>query len=487
MSNISTLEYADLRKKNIIVNIVFLLNTIITSYAVFSLLGVAVGLPVVSMFILGAIVISVLNITKKLPRTIPYIAVLTVTISALIPNQPPLAYILFILYILVTGAFYLDKKVFYVTSIGFVIVMLNTFFRYKSQTILGSDLSTPLTFFIYMYALLLAQQINASNLMKNIHTTYSTNEKMLAEQMEQERIIKENISILSENLNNIKETSAESLYSFQEMSNQFDGIMDNTKTQTHLVGVISDSVYDVDSQIGTMTEKFSQLTDEVDHTSEETIDGKDKVEDLANTIRIFQESIETTSSEIKALMAKIDETTMFNREISEIAGQTNMLALNAAIEAAKAEGESGRGFSIVAEEVRTLSDQTKEAARKINEKLIEVATQTNKTLQKMEDTANQMEISVGKTVEAKNSFEKISLLVENLKNEVINFNENAKQIQSSSMTINESVTNYTAIFEETSSSLQFLTESIDVIAQKTSSLDDEIVESNNAIKNLVKE
>lgn len=485
MSNILSLEERDLRKKNIIVNLVFLLNSIITSFAVISVLGIIKGLPVVSVFILGTIIIGILNLTKKYPKIIPYITVLTITISALIPNQPPMAYMLYILYILISGAFYLDKRLFVLTTVGFVVVMLNTFLRFKSQTILGTDIVTPLTFFIYMYVLLFAQQFNAAALMKNISNTSDLNEKMLMEQREQDRMIRENISVISDNFHNVKDTSTESLTSFHEMNDRFDGIMNNTKTQSALVGVISDSVGEVNSQINNMTNKIGDITREVDKASDKTKESQHDMNILSETIRVFHQSVQETSDEIKELTRKIEETTSFNKEIGEIANQTNLLALNAAIESAKA-GEAGRGFSIVAEEVRKLSDQTKAAAANINNKLIEVTEQSAKTIENMESTANQMDLSVGQTDKAKKSFESIRQLVEGLKDEIINFKVISSNIETSSSTINESVENYKVIFDETASALDYLTDVIDSISEKTKSLDVELENSNMAIKNLIK-
>ncbi|MCK2000073.1 hypothetical protein MZM54_01575 [[Brevibacterium] frigoritolerans] len=178
-SSISNIEYAVLRKKNIIINFVFLLNAIITSIVVISALGLANGLPVASAFIVGTILITILNLTKKYTNAIPYIAVLVITIGALIPNQPPIAYMLSTVYILVCGAFYLDKKLFVLASIGYLITLINVFVVYKSHVLLGTGIAAPLTFFIYFYAILLAQQTTASTFLQRVNETTLINEEKL--------------------------------------------------------------------------------------------------------------------------------------------------------------------------------------------------------------------------------------------------------------------------------------------------------------------
>ncbi|MBK5241832.1 methyl-accepting chemotaxis protein [Clostridium sp.] len=92
------------------------------------------------------------------------------------------------------------------------------------------------------------------------------------------------------------------------------------------------------------------------------------IDTLLNTIVGINAHFKDVTSKIQGLSSSITKINDITNLINSIAEQTNLLALNAAIEAARA-GDAGRGFSIVADEIRKLAEQSKESAKNINDLL----------------------------------------------------------------------------------------------------------------------
>jgi methyl-accepting chemotaxis protein len=112
------------------------------------------------------------------------------------------------------------------------------------------------------------------------------------------------------------------------------------------------------------------------------------------TLLEAERAIETSSERTVALARRVGDVTGLLELINEIADQTNLLALNAAIEAARA-GESGRGFSVVADEVRRLAERSKAQAEEIAMIIESTQDETNATVMAMEQSSKQLRRGLG--------------------------------------------------------------------------------------------
>lgn len=124
----------------------------------------------------------------------------------------------------------------------------------------------------------------------------------------------------------------------------------------------------------------------------------------------IEETVSTSAAIISQLGERSKEIGQIVETISGIAGQTNLLALNAAIEAARA-GEQGRGFAVVADEVRKLAEQSQGAAQQIAGLIGEIQSETDKAVVSMENGTSKVKAGTGIVNEAGETFEKIIVMV----------------------------------------------------------------------------
>ena len=120
--------------------------------------------------------------------------------------------------------------------------------------------------------------------------------------------------------------------------------------------------------------------------------GQEAVDETAGGMNRIKSTVDSTAATVTELGAKSDQIGAIVETIDDIAEQTNLLALNAAIEAARA-GEQGKGFAVVADEVRKLAERSSRATKEIAALIAEVQTETEAAVKAM--AAGAGEVAVG--------------------------------------------------------------------------------------------
>jgi methyl-accepting chemotaxis protein len=163
-------------------------------------------------------------------------------------------------------------------------------------------------------------------------------------------------------------------------------------------------------------------------------------------------SVQATEA-IRALGAKSEQIGGIVATITGIAEQTNLLALNAAIEAARA-GEQGRGFAVVADEVRKLAEESRGAAASISGLVSEIQDETARTVSVVEDGARQTQDGVATVEQARESFLTLGASVHDMNVRVDQIAAAIQQIASSSQQVQADMVEVAAVAEQSSASSQ---------------------------------
>ncbi|MCM1104047.1 MAG: methyl-accepting chemotaxis protein [Clostridium sp.] len=200
-----------------------------------------------------------------------------------------------------------------------------------------------------------------------------------------------------------------------------------------------------------------EYTDEITRVSEDAnrtiTDGMKVIDDLSEKSRATEDITGAIHKDIMSLSEQTRSIGDFANIINDIASQTNLLSLNASIEAARA-GDAGRGFSVVAEEIRKLADQSLTAANQIGEIVERIQRQTGETVDSV-NRANEIVASQSDSLQhTLDAFHNVNSRVGMMVGNLSKITEGMELIENTKTTAVNVIMNISAVSEQTSANSQ---------------------------------
>lgn len=221
---------------------------------------------------------------------------------------------------------------------------------------------------------------------------------------------------------------------------------------------VATAMTEMSSTVGAVASNASEAASAASDANNQAMQGQAAVKAVQDTIDTLAQNVQSGAAAIKQVQAESEAIGQILEVIRGIAEQTNLLALNAAIEAARA-GEQGRGFAVVADEVRTLASRTQESTSEIQAMIERLQSGTQQAVGVMEHSQVHASSSVDQARAASEVLEAITGAVNHISTMNMQIATAASEQSSVAEDINRSIVNISGIADDTANGAHKSTES----------------------------
>ncbi len=243
--------------------------------------------------------------------------------------------------------------------------------------------------------------------------------------------------------------------------------------QAEELSVTLNSVQMMTESIQRVAESAREADQVAKLASETAIKGGDAVERTVAGIMDIRETVAETTRKVKRLGESSQEISKIVGLISAIASRTNLLALNASIEAARA-GDAGRGFAIVADEVRQLADRAAKSSKEIEQIVLQIQSETSGVQQAMEIGTQQVIDGTRRAEQARQSLTDIIQVSHRIETLVLSITEDTVKQTETSRTVSQVMQSVELSAQETSQESQRVSASLQNLVGVARSLQDSV-------------
>jgi len=287
---------------------------------------------------------------------------------------------------------------------------------------------------------------NVNNMKHSLHEMVN-NTKDSASKM---RVSSEMLSAITE------ETTA----SADEIHQAINDISKGAVVQAEEAEMAISKVETLSSLISNATDKYSEITENMNIINQSQENGRQKVDVLLQNSSEFTQVIEELRTTFSSLTSQMKEIHQVVQTITSISEQTNLLALNASIEAARA-GEHGKGFAVVAEEVRHLSEDTNEATNRVRNLLQRIEVDTANSDSKMIHTLQLSQNQAMSITEVKGAFTFLADSIHDITKHLVSLDKGMNDMAENRIVVMNAINEIASVATQSAAATEQINASID--------------------------
>ena len=245
-------------------------------------------------------------------------------------------------------------------------------------------------------------------------------------------------------------------HTIEQITKAIDGVARGAQDQSAAVTQTAEATMQITTAISEVTAKAYAGAEGAARAAKTAKEGAAKIEENVKGMGTIKQQVDMTAEKVQEMGSLSEQVGVILETIDDIASQTNLLALNAAIEAARA-GEHGKGFAVVADEVRSLAERTATATKEIGHLIGEVQVTVGQVVDAMAQSAKEVDTGVERANQSGEALRNILNVTDDVHKKMSEISEATNQMETSSNELAAAMDLVSAVVEENTASTEEMT------------------------------